>query len=165
MDISSPIDDRFSDDSFKNLSQENIRRHSFLRLSTKTTAPRRISLHQSVLTRNNLDDSFNQKVKNDSIEYDGSFTVYTSDRLHMKPSNDPFDGNNWSLHEMMEDSASTGIVLKSNEPWRQTAKKLYNEFLEIIQAHSNQTQVFISIKNNYLQYVYFNCLFICLLGF
>ncbi|XP_044018681.1 nuclear pore complex protein Nup107 isoform X2 [Aphidius gifuensis] len=116
-----------------------------LRLSTKTTAPRRISLHQSVLTRNNLDDSFNQKVKNDSIEYDGSFTVYTSDRLHMKPSNDPFDGNNWSLHEMMEDSASTGIVLKSNEPWRQTATKLYNEFLEIIQAHSNQTQVFETI--------------------
>ncbi|KAK0165313.1 hypothetical protein PV328_003837 [Microctonus aethiopoides] len=57
------------------------------------------------------------------------------------------DKSNWSLHDMMEDSASTGMVLKSDKPWRKAGSKLYEEFLEIIQSHSSEPQIFDTIAD------------------
>ncbi|CAD6225773.1 GSCOCG00005718001-RA-CDS [Cotesia congregata] len=57
------------------------------------------------------------------------------------------DKSNWSLFELMEDSASTGLILKSEKPWRKVASNLYQEFLEIIQSHSSEPQVFDTIAD------------------
>lgn len=55
--------------------------------------------------------------------------------------------NDLSLREMMEDSTSTGLILKSNKPWRVTAAKLYHQFLEIIQSHSSEPQIFDTVAD------------------
>ncbi|XP_015597229.1 nuclear pore complex protein Nup107 [Cephus cinctus] len=55
--------------------------------------------------------------------------------------------NDMTLREMMDDSTATGIILKSNEPWREANSKLYYEFLESIQAHVSEPQIFDTIAD------------------
>ena len=57
------------------------------------------------------------------------------------------DKNDLSIREMMEDTMATGQILKSNKPWRTAASKLYHEFLEIIQGHSSEPQIFDTIAD------------------
>ncbi|XP_012287801.1 nuclear pore complex protein Nup107 isoform X2 [Orussus abietinus] len=55
--------------------------------------------------------------------------------------------NDMSLRSMMDDSAATGTILKANAPWREANVKLYNEFLETLQAHTSQLQVFETVAD------------------
>ncbi|XP_011136068.1 nuclear pore complex protein Nup107 isoform X2 [Harpegnathos saltator] len=49
--------------------------------------------------------------------------------------------------EMMENSTATGIILKANEPWREAKTKLYYDFLQSMQAHFSEAQVFDTIAD------------------
>ncbi|XP_011298381.1 nuclear pore complex protein Nup107 [Fopius arisanus] len=148
------------------LNQENHQRKSLLRLTTKTTTPKRISLHQSVLTRKNPEllqnSSFSRdsltSVKHDTSEVDLSVSLLPSElakfsKLYNLPSQDSLDASttlnrsNWSLQEMMDDSTATGIILKSDKPWRKANSKLFQEFLEIVQSHASELQIFDTIAD------------------
>lgn len=48
---------------------------------------------------------------------------------------------------MMDDSAATGAILKANEPWREAKAKLYYDFLQSMQAHFSETQIFDTIAD------------------
>lgn len=50
--------------------------------------------------------------------------------------------NDLTIREMMEDSTATGIILKANEPWREAKTKLYYDFLQSMQAHFSEAQIF-----------------------
>ncbi|XP_043268599.1 nuclear pore complex protein Nup107 [Venturia canescens] len=154
------------------LSQKNAQRKSFLRLSTKSTTPKRISLQQSFTPKRvedeeirgndtntsmrNQFESQSKLLKHDLSDFDTSITLYPGERLSrsfrsaqhevrdIMLASDKFD---LSLREMMEDSASTGLILKSDKPWRKAALKLYHEFLEIIQGHSSEPQIFDTIAD------------------
>lgn len=52
-----------------------------------------------------------------------------------------------TIREMMEDSTATGIILKANEPWREAKTKLYYDFLQSMQAHFSEAQVFDTIAD------------------
>lgn len=52
-----------------------------------------------------------------------------------------------TLREMMDDSTATGVILKANEPWREVNVKLFNEFLESMQAHTSAQQIFQAIAD------------------
>lgn len=53
--------------------------------------------------------------------------------------------NDITIREMMDDSAATGAILKTNEPWREAKAKLYYDFLQSMQAHFSETQIFDTI--------------------
>lgn len=55
--------------------------------------------------------------------------------------------NDITIREMMEDSTATGIILKANEPWREAKTKLYYDFLQSMQAHFSEAQVFDTIAD------------------
>lgn len=57
------------------------------------------------------------------------------------------DKKNRSLLELMDDTSSTGLILKSDKPWRKVSSKLYTEFLEIIQSHSTEPEIFDTIAD------------------
>ncbi|XP_008546727.1 nuclear pore complex protein Nup107 [Microplitis demolitor] len=84
---------------------------------------------------------------------DYSMMNYSVDRSRLRSNLEESDASvyadksNWSLFEMMEDSASTGLILKSERPWKKVASNLYQEFLEIVQSHSSEPQVFDTISD------------------
>lgn len=55
--------------------------------------------------------------------------------------------NDITFREMMDDSAATGVILKANEPWRDAKTKLYYDFLQSMQAHFSETQIFDTIAD------------------
>lgn len=55
--------------------------------------------------------------------------------------------NDITIREMMDDSAATGAILKANEPWREAKVKLYYDFLQSMQAHFSETQIFDTIAD------------------
>jgi len=55
--------------------------------------------------------------------------------------------NDITIKEMMEDSTATGAILKANEPWREAKAKLYYDFLQSVQAHFSEAQVFDTIAD------------------
>ncbi|KYN05331.1 hypothetical protein ALC62_03615 [Cyphomyrmex costatus] len=55
--------------------------------------------------------------------------------------------NDITIKEMMEDSTVTGAILKANEPWREAKAKLYYDFLQSVQAHFSEAQVFDAIAD------------------
>ncbi|XP_014468267.1 PREDICTED: nuclear pore complex protein Nup107 [Dinoponera quadriceps] len=55
--------------------------------------------------------------------------------------------NDITIREMMEDSTATGMILKANEPWREAKIKLYYDFLQSMQAHFSEAQVFDTIAD------------------
>ncbi|XP_070164902.1 LOW QUALITY PROTEIN: nuclear pore complex protein Nup107 [Polyergus mexicanus] len=55
--------------------------------------------------------------------------------------------NDITIREMMDDSAATGAILKANEPWREAKAKLYYDFLQSMQAHFSETQIFDTIAD------------------
>lgn len=55
--------------------------------------------------------------------------------------------NDFTIKEMMEDSTATGAILKANEPWREAKTKLYYDFLQSVQAHFSEAQVFDTIAD------------------
>ena len=52
---------------------------------------------------------------------------------------------------MMNDSAVTGIIIKANEPWRYQNSDLYYAFMETMQAHTSETQIF-DIISDFIQH-------------
>lgn len=55
--------------------------------------------------------------------------------------------NDVTIREMMEDSTATGAILKANEPWREAKAKLYYDFLQSVQAHFSEAQIFDTIAD------------------
>lgn len=47
-----------------------------------------------------------------------------------------------TIREMMENSTATGAILRANEPWREAKAKLYYDFLQSMQTHFSEAQVF-----------------------
>lgn len=55
--------------------------------------------------------------------------------------------NDITIREMMEDSTATGMILKANEPWREAKTKLHHDFLQSMQAHFSEAQIFDTIAD------------------
>lgn len=52
-----------------------------------------------------------------------------------------------TIREMMEDSSVTGVVLKAREPWRDAYSKLHYDFLDSVQAHTSELQIFETVAD------------------
>lgn len=52
---------------------------------------------------------------------------------------------------MLNDSAATGLILKDNEPWRFQNSDLYYAFMETMQLHTAEAQIFDTISD-YIQH-------------
>ncbi|XP_034939545.1 nuclear pore complex protein Nup107 [Chelonus insularis] len=163
MDIPNMLKDNL-DQSMDISNQENTPRRSFLRLNTKAATPKRRSLHQNIISKRSVEDILSPRFSNrpsktsvSNIDsFDCSITINASDRMskYFKSNQNDLsntsllmDRSNWSLHEMMEDSAATGLIIKSDKPWKKTASKLYQEFLEIVQVNFSEIQVFDAIAD------------------
>ncbi|CAK9805973.1 Nuclear pore complex protein Nup107 [Anthophora quadrimaculata] len=148
--------------SIQMFNQENAQRKSFLRLSTKSTTPKRISLQNSNYVRKDLDDtqlndtysprmlnksSINSRLMmkgHDFFDVDNSLTLATEEIRDIMATSEK---NDLTLREMMEDSAATGMILKANEPWREIMSKLYYDFLHSIQINFSEAQVFDTVAD------------------
>ncbi|CAK9831014.1 Nuclear pore complex protein Nup107 [Anthophora retusa] len=148
--------------SIQMFNQENAQRKSFLRLSTKSTTPKRISLQNSNYLRKDLDDTqlndtYSPRMLNksninsrlmmkghDFFDVDNSLTLATEEIRDIMATSEK---NDLTLREMMEDSATTGMILKANEPWREIMSKLYYDFLHSIQINFSEAQVFDTIAD------------------
>ncbi|XP_054005654.1 nuclear pore complex protein Nup107 [Hylaeus anthracinus] len=142
--------------------QENVQRKSFLRLSGKSTTPKRISLQNSIHVRKDSDDSRQPNDINsprllnksylssksmkvhDVLDMDDSLTIAPHEIRDIMVTSEK---NDLTLREMMEDSAATGMILKANEPWREIMSKLYYDFLHSIQMNFSETQVFDTVAD------------------
>lgn len=144
------------DQSIQMYNQENAHRKSFLRLSGKSTTPRRISLQNSLLRKDlddsqQLNDTGSPKVSNksylnsklmkgyDTLGIDCSLTLAPHEIRDIMAASDK---NEFTLREMMEDSSATGMILKAKQPWRDVMSKLYYDFLHSIQMNFSEAQVF-----------------------
>ncbi|XP_011497045.1 PREDICTED: nuclear pore complex protein Nup107 [Ceratosolen solmsi marchali] len=78
---------------------------------------------------------------NDTIP---SITIASHEIKNIKANSERSD---LTLREMMEDSTATGLVLKADKPWRDAYSKLHYEFLNIVQAHTSEVQIFEVIAN------------------
>ncbi|XP_076280366.1 nuclear pore complex protein Nup107 [Lasioglossum baleicum] len=142
------------DQSIQMYNQENAHRKSFLRLSGKSTTPRRISLQNSLLRKDlddsqQLNDTGSPKVSNKSYLNSKSMKGYDmmDSSLTLAPHEIrdimvASDKNELTLREMMEDSSATGMILKAKQPWRDVMSKLYYDFLHSIQMNFSEAQVF-----------------------
>ncbi|CAK9799994.1 Nuclear pore complex protein Nup107 [Anthophora plagiata] len=148
--------------SIQMFNQENAQRKSFLRLSTKSTTPKRISLQNSNHLRKDLDDTqlndtYSPRMLNksninsrlmmkghDFFDVDNSLTLATEEIRDIMATSEK---NDLTLREMMEDSATTGMVLKASEPWREIMSKLYYDFLHSIQINFSEAQVFDTVAD------------------
>ncbi|KAK2587811.1 hypothetical protein KPH14_003913 [Odynerus spinipes] len=148
--------------SIRLLNQETTQRKSFLRLSTKSTTPKRISLQQSSHSRKDVEDSnqlndahasrmstrnyLGTKIMKglDYSDVDISLTMAPHELRDIMATSEK---NDMTLREIMEDSSVTGIILKANEPWREANTKLYYDFLQCVQAHLSELQVFDTIAD------------------
>ncbi|XP_034172869.1 nuclear pore complex protein Nup107 [Osmia lignaria lignaria] len=146
--------------SVQGFNQENMQLKSFLRLSTKSTTPKRISLQNANHLRKELDDvhqlndsarmlakSYNNsklmKV-HDLMDIDSSITLAPHEIRDIMTTSEK---NELTLREMMEDSSATGIILKTKEPWREIMSKLYYDFLHSIQMNFSETQIFDTVAD------------------
>lgn len=150
------------DRSIQMFNQENVQRKSFLRLSTKSTTPKRLSLQTSNYLRKDLDDSgqihdisspklLGKSYPNsrsmrghDLLDFDNSLTLTPHEVRDIMAISEKSD---LTLREMMEDSGATGMILKAKEPWRDVMNKLYYDFLHNIQMNVSGTQVFDTIAD------------------
>ncbi|XP_076635424.1 nuclear pore complex protein Nup107 [Colletes latitarsis] len=141
--------------------QENAQRKSFLRLSGKSTTPKRISLQSNHLRKDSddscsLNDTNSPKMlsrsyfssrlmkSHDVLDMDDSITIAPHEMRDIVVA---MDKNELTLREMMEDSTATGIILKAKEPWRDVMSKLYYDFLHSIQMNFSEAQVFDTIAD------------------
>ena len=146
--------------SVQGFNQENMQLKSFLRLSTKSTTPKRITLQNANHLRKELDDvhqlndsarmlakSYNNsklmKV-HDLMDIDSSITLAPHEIRDIMTTSEK---NELTLREMMEDSSATGIILKTKEPWREIMSKLYYDFLHSIQMNFSETQIFDTVAD------------------
>ncbi|OAD62237.1 hypothetical protein WN48_06878 [Eufriesea mexicana] len=150
------------DHSIQMFNQENAQRKSFLRLSTKSTTPKRLSLQTNNYLRKDLDDScqindisspklLGKSYPNsrsmrghDLLDIDNSLTLTPHEVRDILAISEKTD---LTLREMMEDSGATGMILKAKEPWRDIMNKLYYDFLHSIQMNVSETQVFDTIAD------------------
>ncbi|XP_017799251.1 PREDICTED: nuclear pore complex protein Nup107 [Habropoda laboriosa] len=149
------------DRSIQMFNQENAQRKSFLRLSTKSTTPKRVSLQNSNHLRKDLDDTqFNDThsprmlnksninprlIKgHDLLDIDNSLTFNSYEIRDIMASSEKSE---LTLREIMDDSSATGMILKAKEPWREIMLKLYYDFLHSIQINFSETQVFDTIAD------------------
>ena len=146
--------------SVQGFNQENMQLKSFLRLSTKSTTPKRISLQNANHLRKELDDvhqlndsarmlakSYNNSKLmkiHDLMDIDSSITLAPHEIRDIMTTSEK---NEFTLREMMEDSSATGIILKTKEPWREIMSKLYYDFLHSIQMNFSETQIFDTIAD------------------
>ncbi|XP_012255670.2 nuclear pore complex protein Nup107 [Athalia rosae] len=159
--------------SIKLLGSEKAQRKSLLRLSTKSTMPKRISLQPNYnlekrsdsiddISRNIADESrsftlgvksprvqgsyFNNKLlmRNDYEDFETSITMAPHELRDIMNTTEKTD---LTLRELMDDSAATGIILRANEPWREANVKLFHEFLESMQVHTSLPQIFDTITD------------------
>lgn len=149
------------DRSIQMFNQENAKRKSFLRLSGKSTTPKRMSL-QNTNFRKDLDDTnqFNDSYSprmlgksythsrlmkgHDLLDIDSSLTLAPHEIRNIMAASEKGE---FSLREMMEDSSSTGIILRSKDPCREVMSKLYYDFLHSLQMNLSETQVFDTIAD------------------
>ncbi|XP_046740821.1 nuclear pore complex protein Nup107 isoform X2 [Diprion similis] len=161
------------DRSIQLLGLGRTQRTSLLRLATKSTTPKRISLQPNFnlerssdslenVPRNFSDESrsFPSEAKNprmqrsylntksfnkyDLEDFDTSITMAPHELRDIMNATEKSD---LTLRELMDDSTATGLVLKANEPWREANAKLFHEFLESVQAHRAAPQVFETIAD------------------
>lgn len=153
------------DQSIRLLSQQNNQRRSFLRLSgQRSITPRRISLQAAGQSRRDADDSKqtlgdthspgmadrtaypvgSRLTKLHNVELDTSLTFAPHEIRDIMMRS---ERNDITIKEMMEDSTATGAILKANEPWREAKAKLYYDFLQSVQAHFSEAQVFDTIAD------------------
>lgn len=149
------------DQSIRLLSQQNSQRRSFLRLSgQRSTTPRRISLQTTGQSRRDADEAGRQThspgvadrtiaglrptTKLHNVEFDTSLTLTPHEIRDIMMRS---DRNDITIKELMEDSTATGAILKANEPWREAKTKLYYDFLQSMQAHFSEAQVFDTIAD------------------
>lgn len=159
--------------SIRLLGSEKGQRKSLLRLATKSTTPKRISLQPNYNIEKNS-DSIENVARNYADESRGSFGLeggkspriqrsYFGSKTFNKNDLEDFETsitmaphelrdimnrtekNDLTLRELMDDSAATGVILKANEPWREVNVKLFQEFLESMQAHTAVPQIFETI--------------------
>ncbi|XP_071554168.1 nuclear pore complex protein Nup107-like [Temnothorax nylanderi] len=161
MDSSTDVKENL-DQSIRLLSQQNSQRRTFLRLSgQRSTTPRRISLQPAGQSRKDADDG--RQTLNDThspgmadrtagsrlsklhnVEIDSSLTLAPHEIRDIMVRS---ERNDITIKEMMEDSTATGAILKANEPWREAKAKLYYDFLQSVQAHFSEAQVFDTIAD------------------
>lgn len=98
-------------------------------------------LSPRMLSRPYLNPKYGQ---HDFSDFDTSVTVTPHELRDIMANSEKADV---TLREMMDDSAATGIILKSKEPWRDVNSKLYYEFLESTQAHLSEPEVFNTIAD------------------
>lgn len=138
-------------------------RRTFLRLSgQRNTTPKRISLQGAGQSRKDADDG-RQTLLGDThspgiadrtvgsrlsklhnVEFDLSLTLAPHEVRDIMVRSEK---NDITIKEMMEDSTATGAILKANEPWREAKTKLYYDFLQSVQAHFSEAQVFDTIAD------------------
>lgn len=131
-----------------------------MRLSgQRSTTPKRISLQAAGQTRKDADDSRQmlgdtsgvvdrtagtRLTKLYNVELDTSLTLAPHEIRDIMMRS---ERNDITIKEMMEDSTATGAILKANEPWREAKAKLYYDFLQSVQAHFSEAQVFDTIAD------------------
>ncbi|CAL7946335.1 unnamed protein product [Xylocopa violacea] len=148
--------------SIQMFNQENAKRKSFLRLSAKSTTPRRISLQNTNHLRKDLDDSHQMNdsgsprmfgksypssrlmKSHDLLDIDNSLTLAPHEIRDIMATSEKSE---LTLREMMEDSSATGMILKATDPWKEITSKLYYDFLHTMQINLSQTQVFDTIAD------------------
>ncbi|KAL6266620.1 hypothetical protein P5V15_003465 [Pogonomyrmex californicus] len=148
------------DQSIRLLSQQSSQRRTFLRLSGKSNTPKRISLQVAGQSRKDADDgrqtlgeayspgpvdrSSGSRLKVQNIELETSLTLAPHEIRDIMMRS---ERNDITIKEMMEDSTATGAILKANEPWREAKAKLYYDFLQSVQVHFSEAQVFDTIAD------------------
>lgn len=90
----------------------------------------------SYISRKNKDNS--------EFDFDTSLTMAPHELRDIMANSEKTD---ITLREMMDDGSATGIILKSKEPWRDINSNLYYEFMESIQSHLPEPEVFNTIAD------------------
>ncbi|XP_003703721.1 nuclear pore complex protein Nup107 [Megachile rotundata] len=148
------------DRSLEMFKQETPQHKSFLRLTGKSTTPKRISLQNTNNLQKELDDvhQLNDSARmlaksypnsrlmkiHDLMDVDNSVTFAPHEIRNIMNTS---ERSKLTLREMMEDSSATGIILKTVEPWREIMSKLYYDFLHSIQMNFSETQIFDTVAD------------------
>ncbi|XP_076244660.1 nuclear pore complex protein Nup107 [Calliopsis andreniformis] len=148
--------------SIQMFNQENAQRKSFLRLTAKSTTPKRIVFQNVNHIRKDLDDSCqlndisspkllskshlnSRTFRNcDILDVDNSLTLTPHEVRDVMAASEK---NDLTLREMMEDSGATGMILKVKEPWKDVTSRLYYDFLHSIQMNYSEAQVFDTVAD------------------
>jgi nuclear pore complex protein Nup107 len=105
--------------------------------------PRRISLLQNTLPKEDITMGKTEYYRGIDSTLP-SITIAPHEFRNIKTNSERRD---LTLREMMEDSTATGLVLKANKPWRDAYSKLHYDFLNSIQTHILEVQIFEAIAN------------------